>query len=109
MMRAVLEYTDCLQDGRKVYLTLSKKKIEILKSKRVGNHPIITVLVYSRAELSELLNELNKSCTYGVRLKRVYKSRQCDCCEQNDHCSIIHMIRCTIKNYFNSLKAELNK
>lgn len=50
MIKAILRYTDCLQDGRKVF----------------------TVLVKDHDHLSCLLHELNTSCTYKVRLVKYY-------------------------------------
>jgi hypothetical protein len=69
MIKAVLSYTDCLQDGRKVYTVLTNNKVIIVGTKRSWSmYPRVVVLVKDYDHLSCLLHELNTSCTYEVRL-----------------------------------------
>lgn len=93
-MRAILRYTDCLEDGKNVIRVLARKNVEILWTKQrfYSIYPEVMILVNSRQELNNLLDELNKNCTYEVRLIKTQKSRVCDCCSKRDHCSSIKKI-----------------
>ena len=73
MIKAVLRYTDCLQDGRKVYTVLTNNKVTVLGTKRSWSmYPRVVVLVKDYDHLSCLLHELNTSCTYEVRLVKYH-------------------------------------
>ena len=73
MIKAVLRYTDCLQDGRKVYSVLTSNKVTIVGTKRSWSmYPRIVVLVKDYDHLSCLLHELNANCTYEVRLVKYH-------------------------------------
>jgi hypothetical protein len=74
MIKAVLRYTDCLQDGKNVYTVLTKNKVTIIGTKRGSSvHPKVTVLLKNYAQLSDILQELNTYCDYEVSLVR-YKT-----------------------------------
>lgn len=69
MIKAILSYTDCLQDGRKVYTVLTNNKVTIVGTKRSWSmYPRVVVLVKDYDHLNCLLHELNTNCTYEVRL-----------------------------------------
>lgn len=69
MIKATLRYTDCLQDGRKLYEVLTNNKVVIAGTKRDWSmYPRVVILVKDYEQLSCLLHELNASCTYEVRL-----------------------------------------
>lgn len=69
MIKATLRYTDCLQDGRKLYEVLTNNKVVIAGTKRSWSmYPRVVILVKDYDHLSCLLHELNASCTYEVRL-----------------------------------------
>lgn len=69
MIKATLRYTDCLQDGRKLYEVLTNNKVVIAGTKRDWSmYPRVVILVKDYEQLSRLLHELNASCTYEVRL-----------------------------------------
>lgn len=73
MIKAVLRYTDCLQDGRKVYTVLTNNKVTVLGTKHSWSmYPRVVVLVKDYDHLSCLLHELNISCTYEVRLVKYH-------------------------------------
>lgn len=77
MIKAVLRYTDCLQDGRKVYSVLTNNKVTIVGTKRSWSmYPRIVVLVKDYDHLSCLLHELNASCTYAVLLVKYHIVRE---------------------------------
>jgi len=90
-LRAVLRYTDCLQDGKNVFRVLSESNVDMLDIKQWpwSICPEITILIDNRRELNELLDKLNRRCTYEVRLVKTKKERVCDSCKQRDcHASI---------------------
>lgn len=69
MIKAVLRYTDCLQDGKKVYSVITNNKIAIVGTKRSWSmYPRIVILVKDYDHLSSLLYALNSVCQYEVRL-----------------------------------------
>lgn len=71
-MKAVLKYTDCLQDGRKVFNTLAVRNVEILKTKQgCSIYPQITIRIKDTNELNQLVSALNKNCNYEVRVVKV--------------------------------------
>ena len=76
-MIAVLKYTDCLQDGRNVFRVLANRNVEILKTKQgCSIYPKITIRISDQNELSQLLSDLNKNCTYEVRLVKIKSERR---------------------------------
>lgn len=69
MIKATLRYTDCLQDGRKLYEVLTNNKVVIVSTKRSWSmYPRAVILVKNYDQLSSILHELNAKCTYEVRL-----------------------------------------
>lgn len=71
-MKAVLKYTDCLQDGRRVFNTLAINNVEVLKTKQgCSIYPQITIRIKDMSELNQLVSALNRSCIYEVRIVKV--------------------------------------
>lgn len=70
MLKAVLKYTDCLQDGRNVFSILAAQNIRILKTRTpcLSIYPRVTILIEDYQELNKLLCTLNYSCNYEVRV-----------------------------------------
>ena len=77
MIKAVLRYTDCLQDGKKVYSVLTNNKVAIVGTKRSWSmYPRIVILVKDYDYLSSLLYALNSVCHYEVRLIKYHTVRE---------------------------------
>lgn len=76
-MRAILRYTDCLLDGKNVFRVLSENNVDILDTKQWpwSICPKITIHIESHRELNKLLYELNRRCTYEVRLVKTKKRK----------------------------------
>lgn len=71
-MKAVLKYTDCLQDGRNVFTMLAIKNVEILRTKSgLLIYPQITIRIKDYKELNDLISALNRVCAYEVRVVKV--------------------------------------
>lgn len=70
MLKVVLKYTDCLQDGRRVFNTLAHYNVAILKTKcgLCSIEPKITIVVRDWSELNDLVSALNCNCSYEVRV-----------------------------------------
>lgn len=86
IVRAVLRYTDCLQDGRKVFFILAQKNIKVLKTKQDYTYPEITIFIENWQKLNELVAVLNKICLYEVRIVETRESDVCDSCSNYDSC-----------------------
>lgn len=77
MIKAVLRYTDCLQDGRKVFAIIANNKATLVGTKHNWSaYPRVIVLVKDYDHLSCLLHELNTSCNYEVRLIKYHTVRE---------------------------------
>ena len=60
-MKATLKYTNCLNDGRRVFSVLSRNDVQILRTKSGKSiYPQITIRVGSYDELNLLVQILNK-------------------------------------------------
>lgn len=71
-MKAILKYTDCLQDGRNVFNTLAVRNVEILKTRSGQSiYPQITIRVKNNNELNQLVSALNRNCIYEVRVVKI--------------------------------------
>lgn len=70
MLKVVLRYTDCLQDGKNVFSVLAEQNIRILKTKTpcLSIYPRVTILIEDYQELNKLLCNLNCRCDYEVRV-----------------------------------------
>ena len=70
MLKVVLQYTDCLQDGRRVFDILANYNVAILKtqSRSWSVHPRITIAIVDYPELNDLISSLNRNCLYEVRV-----------------------------------------
>jgi hypothetical protein len=70
MLKVVLQYTDCMQDGRNVFNTLANHSVAILKtqSRSWTIYPRITIVVRDYPELNDLVCALNCNCSYEVRV-----------------------------------------
>lgn len=75
-MKAVLQYTDCMCDGKRVFGILYTLNVKILKTKKdkYSIYPKITIKVKDELELYNILEEINSNTIYGVRLLKVKKS-----------------------------------
>ncbi len=73
MVKAVLQYTDCLQDGKTFFSVLSNHTVIILKSKSslCSTAVKVTVIMRDYLELHKLIGQLNRQCTYEVRVVKV--------------------------------------
>lgn len=76
-MLAILQYTECLQDGRNVYRILAKNNAEIVKTvRKCGSiYPKIVIRVEDINELNDLLEQLNDFSIYGVRMLKIKSER----------------------------------
>ena len=60
-MKATLKYTNCLNDGRRVFSVLSRNDVQILRTKSGKPiYPQLTIRVGSYDELNLLVQILNK-------------------------------------------------
>lgn len=73
MLKAILQYTDCLQDGRNVFSVLAQNNIQILKTQNpiFGICPKVTVMFEDSLQLNRVLYDLNQKCRYEVRLVKI--------------------------------------
>ena len=70
-MKAVLQYTNGLQDGKNVFRILANNNIEVLKTKySTSLNPKIIIRIEGYGKLMNLVYELNKGSIYGVRVVR---------------------------------------
>ena len=71
-MKATLKYTNCLNDGRRVFSVLSRNDVQILRTKSGKSiYPQVTIRVGSYDELNLLVQILNKECLYGVEVVKI--------------------------------------
>lgn len=91
MFRVVIRYNDFLGDGRKVFNTISQMNIPVLETARPpGVHPEITLLMYDRVELNQLIMTLNRICHDEVSIVKLMTGcSRCDCCKCRDNCTSI--------------------
>ena len=76
LMKAVIKYTDCLQDGKNVFNTLAIRNVEILKTRQgLSIYPQITIHIKDNDELNQLISALNRNCIYEVRVVKVKPDR----------------------------------
>lgn len=69
MLKVVLRYTNCLQDGRNVFQILADNNVMILKTRDGWSiYSKITIVVKDYNELNFLISELNRNCSYEVRV-----------------------------------------
>lgn len=70
MLKVVLQYTDCLQDGRNVFKILADYGVVILKtqSRSWSIYPRITIVVVDYPKLNDLISALNHNCEHEVRV-----------------------------------------
>lgn len=72
MLKVVLKYTDCLQDGRNVFRVLASNNVEILKTKMgLSIYPKITIRIDDYDKLNKILYDLNRACNYEVQIVKV--------------------------------------
>ena len=72
MLKVVLKYTDCLQDGRVVFGVLAAHKVEILHTRSfLTMYPRVTIRIKDYDELNDILYDLNKQSSYEVRIVKV--------------------------------------
>lgn len=74
MIKAVLEYTDCMGDKRVVNYYLSQYPVTILKTRKGSSIYLkVTILVDSIEKLNEVVSLLNNKTHYGVTIVKVKK------------------------------------
>lgn len=78
MLKVILQYTDCLQDGKRFFSILAKYPVVILKSKENGwsTKVKVTVIVPDYDALTELIYELNQRCIYEVRVVKMKQLKE---------------------------------
>ena len=77
MLRVVLKYTNCLQDGRKVFRILASHNVEILHTwSFLTMYPRVTIRIKDYDKLNDILYDLNKQSSYEVRVVKVKKEKQ---------------------------------
>ena len=77
MLRVVLKYTDCLQDGRNVFRILALHNVEILHTwSFLTMYPRVTIRIKDYDKLNDILYDLNKQSSYEVRVVKVKKEKQ---------------------------------
>lgn len=73
MLKVILQYTDCLQDGRNVFSYLAAKGVAILKTANHFINPKVHILVPDLQVLNAMVCDLNRRCNYEVRVVKVKK------------------------------------
>lgn len=74
-MKAILEYTDCLHDGKNVFEVLYALNTKILKTKKgTSIYPKIVIKIKDELELYNILKQVNSNSIYGIKLLKVKKS-----------------------------------
>ena len=75
MLRVVLQYTDCLQEGKTVFGTLAAHNVEIIKTTCLPFSicPRIIIRIEDINKLNECLYDLNKNSIYEVRIVKAKK------------------------------------
>ena len=77
MLRVVLKYTDCLQDGRVVFGVLAAHEVKILHTwSFLTMYPRVTIRIKDYDKLNDILYDLNKQSSYEVRVVKVKKEKQ---------------------------------
>lgn len=72
MLKVVLKYTDCLQDGRNVFGVLAAHNVKILKTRSgLSIYPKVTICIDDYNKLNDILSDLNRTCSYEVRVVKV--------------------------------------
>lgn len=76
MLRVVLKYTNCLQDGRNVFRILASHNVEILRTWSFFNmYPRVTIRINDNSKLNDILYDLNKKCFYEVSVIKIKKEK----------------------------------
>lgn len=81
MLKVVLQYIDCLEDGKNVFNTLANYNVAILKTSRSWFiKPKITIIIRDYQKLNDLIGALNHNCRYEVRVvkTKIIKERTND-------------------------------
>lgn len=72
MLKVVLKYTDCLQDGKNVFGILAAHNVQILKTRNgLSIYPKVTICIDDYNKLNDILYDLNCACYYEVRVVKV--------------------------------------
>lgn len=72
-MKAILQYTDCMFDNKNVFEVLARNNVEVIKTKQgqFSIYPLVTIKVKDTDTLNKILEQLNESSFYGVRIIKV--------------------------------------
>ena len=70
VVKAILQYTDCCEDGKNVFNILAQYDVPVLKTITpwFSIYPKITIKMNDYSELNELVSALNRNCIYEVRV-----------------------------------------
>ena len=74
MIKAQLEYTDCLGDKNIVYEHLMHSDVTVVKQTGSYSNKKVIVLARTNKELKELVSILSKKTKYGVSILRARKA-----------------------------------
>lgn len=72
-MKAILQYIDCMCDGKNVFRVLALNNVEVIKTKqkRYSIYPLVTIRIKDTNTLNKILEQLNEKSVYGVRIVKV--------------------------------------
>jgi len=69
MLQVILQYSDCLQDGKNVFRILSDFNTTILKTEGKPSYRTqVTILIKDKNALNLLMSTLNRHCRYEVTI-----------------------------------------
>lgn len=76
MLKVILQYTNCLQDGKNVFRILADFNIQILETKEeTCTKSQVTILVKDNDTLNLLISTLNRCCSYEVSVVKIINSK----------------------------------
>ena len=76
MLKVILQYTNCLQDGKNVFRILADFNIQILETKEeTVTKSQVTILVKDNDTLNLLISTLNRCCFYEVSVVKIINSK----------------------------------
>ena len=72
-MKAILQYIDCMCDGKNVFRVLALNNVEVIKMKQrqYSIYQLVTIRVKDTDTLNKILEQLNEKSLYGVMVVKV--------------------------------------